>query len=57
MLTPARLEPMDAKVLISNLADSARIAGRTLSVATGAQRMAALLAIADAIEALSLIHI
>jgi glutamate-5-semialdehyde dehydrogenase len=51
MLTPARLEPMDAKVLISNLADSARIAGRTLSVATGAQRKAALLAIADAIEA------
>jgi glutamate-5-semialdehyde dehydrogenase len=42
---------MDAKVLISNLADSARIAGRTLSVATGPQRKAALLAIADAIEA------
>ena len=53
MLTPARLEPMDAKVLISNLADSARIAGRTLSVATGAQRKAALIAIADAIEARS----
>ena len=53
MLTPARLEPMDAKVLISNLADSARIAGRTLSVATGAQRKAALVAIADAIEARS----
>ncbi len=50
MLTPARLEPMDAKVLISNLADSARIAARTLSVTTGAQRKAALVAIADAIE-------
>ena len=53
MLTPARLEPMDAKVLISNLADSARIAARTLSVATGAERKAALVAIADAIEARS----
>jgi glutamate-5-semialdehyde dehydrogenase len=53
MLTPARLEPMDAKVLISKLADSARNAGRTLSVATGAQRKAALVAIADAIEARS----
>mgnify|MGYP002136892489 FL=1 len=53
MLTPARLEPMDAKVLISKLADSARIAGRTLSVATGGQRKAALVAIADAIESRS----
>ncbi len=53
MLTPARLEPMDAKELISNLADSARTAGRTLSVATGAQRKAALVAIADAIESRS----
>ena len=53
MLTPARLEPMDAKALISQLADSARIAGRTLSVASGAQRKAVLLAIADAIEARS----
>jgi glutamate-5-semialdehyde dehydrogenase len=44
---------MDAKVLISDLANSARIAGRTLSVATGAQRKAALVAIADAIEARS----
>jgi glutamate-5-semialdehyde dehydrogenase len=44
---------MDAKVLVSNLADSARTAGRTLSVATGAQRKAALLAIADAIESRS----
>jgi glutamate-5-semialdehyde dehydrogenase len=42
---------MSAQQLISQLADSARIAGRTLSVATGAQRKAALLAIADAIEA------
>ena len=50
MLTPARLEPMNAKVLISNLADSARIAARTLSVTTGAQRKAALQRIADAIE-------
>ena len=50
MLTPARLEPMDAKGLISNLADSARIAGRTLSVASGAERKAALQRIADAIE-------
>jgi glutamate-5-semialdehyde dehydrogenase len=44
---------MDAKVLISNLADSARIAGRTLSVATGAERKAALQSIADAIESRS----
>ena len=44
---------MDAKVLISQLADSARIAGRTLSVSTGAQRKAALNVIADAIEARS----
>ena len=53
MLTPARLEPMDAKVLISKLADSARIAGRTLSVASGAERKAALQSIADAIESRS----
>jgi glutamate-5-semialdehyde dehydrogenase len=44
---------MDAKVLISNLADSARIAGRTLSVASGADRKAALQSIADAIESRS----
>ena len=42
---------MSAQKLISQLADSARIAARTLTVATGAQRKAALLAIADAIEA------
>jgi glutamate-5-semialdehyde dehydrogenase len=41
---------MDAKGLISQLADSARIAARTLSVATGAERKAALHAIADAIQ-------
>jgi hypothetical protein len=40
---------MDAKVLISQLADSARAAGKTLSVSTGAQRKAALNVIADAI--------
>ena len=44
---------MDAKALISTLADSARIAGRTLSVASGAERKAALQTIADAIEARS----
>lgn len=44
---------MDAKGLISQLADSARLAGRTLSVSTGAQRKAALHVIADAIEARS----
>ena len=42
---------MSAQEVINQLADSARIAGRTLSVATGAQRKAALVAIADAIEA------
>lgn len=44
---------MDAKGLISQLADSARLAGRTLSVSTGPARKAALNAIADAIEARS----
>lgn len=39
--------------MIHALADSARVAGRTLSVATGAQRKAALCTIADAIEARS----
>ncbi len=42
---------MSAQQLISQLADSARTAGRTLSISTGAQRKAALNAIADAIEA------
>ncbi len=41
---------MDAKVIISQLADSARTAGRTLSTSTGDQRKAALNVIADAIE-------
>jgi len=44
---------MSAQLLISQLADSARKAARTLSVATGAERKAALLAVADAIEAQS----
>ena len=44
---------MSAQLLISTLADSARIAGRTLSVSTGAQRKAALNVIADAIESRS----
>ena len=42
---------MDATAIVSQLADSARIAARTLSVATGTQRSAALLTIADAIDA------
>ncbi len=44
---------MSAQLLISNLADCARAAGRTLSVSTGAQRKAALNVIAEAIEARS----
>jgi glutamate-5-semialdehyde dehydrogenase len=44
---------MSAQTLISALADSARVAGRTLSIATGAERKAALQTIADAIEARS----
>ena len=44
---------MDAKGLISQLADSARLAGRTLSVSTGVQRKEALTVIAAAIEARS----
>ncbi len=44
---------MDATAIVSQLADSARIAARTLSVATTAERRAALLAIADAIDARS----
>ena len=44
---------MDAKALISQLADSARRAGRSLSVSTGAERKAALEAIANAIESRS----
>ena len=45
---------MSAQTLINTLADTARAAGRTLSTATGAERKAALLTIADAIEARSI---
>ena len=41
---------MDAKALVSQLADSARTAARTLSVTSSVERKAALLTIADAIE-------
>ena len=44
---------MDAAQIVSNLADTARSAARTLSVSTGAQRAGALNAIADAIESRS----
>ena len=44
---------MSAQTLINTLADTARVAGRTLSIATGAERKAALESIADAIEARS----
>ena len=44
---------MDVTVIISQLADSARIAARTLKTATAEERRAALHAIADAIEARS----
>ena len=44
---------MSATDVINALADSARVAARTLSVATGAERSAALHAIADAITARS----
>ena len=42
---------MDAQDLVNSLADKARLASRTLSVASGAERKEALLAIADEIEA------
>jgi len=41
---------MDAKELVEQLADRARLAARTLSTASGLEREAALLAIADEIE-------
>ena len=41
---------MSAQTLINTLADSARLAGRTLSVTTGAERREALVAIANAIQ-------
>ncbi len=44
---------MSATDVINALADSARVAARTLSVATGAERAAALNVIADAIESRS----
>jgi glutamate-5-semialdehyde dehydrogenase len=44
---------MSAQTLINTLADTARVAGRTLSITTGAERKAALHSIADAIEARS----
>jgi glutamate-5-semialdehyde dehydrogenase len=44
---------MDAAVLVAGLADTARKAARTLVTTTGAERKAALLAIADEIEARS----
>ena len=44
---------MDASALVAQLADSARVAARSLRAATGAERRAALLAIADAIDARS----
>lgn len=45
---------MDATTIIADLARTARVASRSLSTATGAERKAALLAIADAIDARSL---
>jgi glutamate-5-semialdehyde dehydrogenase len=44
---------MDAAVLVAGLADTARKAARTLVISTGAERKAALLAIADEIESRS----
>ena len=44
---------MDASALVAKLADSARVAARTLNIATGAERKTALFVIADAIEARS----
>ncbi|MSO42715.1 MAG: glutamate-5-semialdehyde dehydrogenase [Candidatus Planktophila sp.] len=44
---------MSAQLLIEQLADRARLASRTLSLATGEERKAALIAIADAVDARS----
>lgn len=44
---------MDAAALVAGLADTARKAARTLVISTGAERKAALLAIADEIESRS----
>lgn len=48
---PSKIIVMDAQALVNQLADQARIAARTLSVASGSERSAALNAIADEIEA------
>ena len=42
---------VDAQALVNELADKARLAARTLSIATGSERAAALNAIADEIQA------
>ena len=44
---------VDAQAIVNDLADKARLAARTLNVATGAERASALMAIADEIEARS----
>lgn len=44
---------MNSQELVNSLADKARLAGRTLNLATGAERKAALDAIADAIQSRS----
>ena len=44
---------MKSQELVNSLADKARLAGRTLNLATGAERKAALEAIADAIQSRS----
>ena len=52
-ITPARLSFMDAEAQIARLAYRARLAARTLSMASSHERKAALLAIADEIESRS----
>ena len=53
MVTGARLKPMNAVAIVDGLALKARTASRTLSIATGAERKAALELIAQAIESRS----
>ena len=53
MVTGARLKPMDAVAIVDGLALKARTASCTLSIATGAERKAALELIAQAIESRS----
>ena len=48
---PSKIIVMDAQALVNQLADQARIAARTLTVASGVERAAALNTIADEIEA------